>query len=50
MRLTFALAALGIAAFALAAVSFGTGAQAKTVEVEARKLLLLRRKQDRPGL
>lgn len=38
MRLTFALAALGIAAFALAAVSFGTGAQAKTVEIEAGNL------------
>lgn len=35
MRLTFALAALGIAAFTLAAVSFGTSAQAKTVEIEA---------------
>lgn len=35
MRLTFVLSALGIAAFAIAAVTFSTGAQAKTVEIEA---------------
>lgn len=34
MRLTFVLAALGIPAFALAVLSFGATAQAKTVEIE----------------
>lgn len=34
MRLTFVLSALGMAAFALVALSFATGAQAKTVQVE----------------